>query len=98
MNGKSDLQSLSDRIDAVRDGIQGKMTAITAKGGDVAAHLTDAGKLADQAGKIHADLKSGAKDGASELAHNVSVLEENFAHWVGYVDRHFNEQFDAGRG
>ena len=61
MNGKSDLQSLADRIDAVRDGIHGRMTTIAAKGGDVAAHLTDAGKLADQAGKIHADLKSGAK-------------------------------------
>ena len=98
MNGKSDLQSLADRIDAVRDGIHGRMTTIAAKGGDVAAHLTDAGKLADQAGKIHADLKSGAKDGASEIARDVSVLEENFAHWVSYVDRHFNEQFDAGPG
>ncbi|MEZ5790266.1 MAG: hypothetical protein R3D34_05615 [Nitratireductor sp.] len=67
MNGKSDLQSLADRIDAVRDGINGKMKTITVNGGDVAAHLTDAGKLADQAGKIHADLKSGAKDGVARL-------------------------------
>ncbi len=96
MTNQSALSDINKRIAALVDRLAERLGQFSSIGEISVDHAEKARDIGEKANRIRQNLpesEGSVWDGiADEIERDVHALEQDFDHWVRYLDKHFEEQ------